>query len=272
MKNSALNKVLDSVKTLSYLELIELIKKNKNFSLIDVRNESEKIKGVIPYSITYGDDVLEAKVIDQMEFDSKIIIYCQSGYRSKIVANSLTSLGYKYVYSLNGGVNEWIAKGNELIEYQTLSLPEKLRYSRQSILKEVGINGQLALKKSRVLVVGLGGLGVPCSTYLVASGVGEIGLIDHDSVDVTNLHRQVIYSEEDIGKKKVNAAKNRLSKLNSFVKINTYIEKIGEHNSEDIISKYDVVVDCTDAFSARYAINKACLKLSKPFVQVRDMQ
>lgn len=147
-----------------------------------------------------------------------------------------------------------------------LSNEELLRYSRQIELENFGIEGQEKLKQAKVLIVGVGGLGSIASLLLVGAGLGKIGLMDKDSVSLTNLHRQLIYREEQIGKSKVDMAKKNLSLLNSNCDIVVYDEYLTEENAEKIISEYDIVMDCCDNFKTRYVINDACLRLGKPFV------
>lgn len=143
---------------------------------------------------------------------------------------------------------------------------ELRRYSRQFVLPEFNINGQKKLKKSSVLVVGAGGLGSPVLLYLVAAGVGKVGIIDQDIVDLSNLQRQILYDIEDIDKKKTSAAAKKLMKLNPFVNCISYDAFLTNENALDIISEYDLVIDGTDNFPARYLINDACVLLKKPFV------
>ncbi len=146
------------------------------------------------------------------------------------------------------------------------SKQEKKRYDRHFRLKEVGEKGQKALKNAKVLVVGAGGLGCPVLQYLTSAGLGKIGIIDSDVIDTSNLQRQVLYTTDDIGKQKSTIAISRLSAQNNFVRFYDYAIKLEKENVLEIITKYDVVVDCTDNFSARYLINDACVLLDKPFV------
>lgn len=140
------------------------------------------------------------------------------------------------------------------------------RYGRQLVLPEVGPTGQRKLKSSSVLVVGAGGLGVPAAVYLVAAGVGRIGIADSDRVERSNLHRQPIYSEPDIGKPKVAVASWKLREVNPNVAVVPYEVKLDSSNAMDILRDYDVVVDCSDNFPARYLINDVCVFLGKPDV------
>jgi sulfur-carrier protein adenylyltransferase/sulfurtransferase len=140
------------------------------------------------------------------------------------------------------------------------------RYHRQMILKSFGTSGQAKLAQAKVLVIGAGGLGCPALQYLTAAGVGTIGIVDNDTVSITNLHRQILFSESDISKPKASTAAAKLTALNSEVKLNVYNEKITTVNALEIISNYDVVLDCTDNFESRYLINDACVLLDKPLV------
>jgi len=147
-----------------------------------------------------------------------------------------------------------------------LTAEELSRYSRQIVLPELGREGQKKLKAARVLVVGVGGLGAPLSLYLTAAGVGTLGLVDHDSVELANLHRQVLYSGQSVGKPKLAEAEARLKALNPAVTIIRHAERLCSRNALDVIKDYDVVADGTDNFPARYLINDACVMAGKPNV------
>tara|TARA_R110002012_G_scaffold39330_1_gene108814 strand:+ start:1646 stop:2659 length:1014 start_codon:yes stop_codon:yes gene_type:complete len=140
------------------------------------------------------------------------------------------------------------------------------RYDRQIKLKEVGPEGQEKLCNAKVLIVGVGGLGCPAAMYLVGAGVGKIGLMDHDKVDISNLHRQVLFQESDVGKPKALVAKEHLEKQNSEVQFESYEEPLTSDNAQKIISQYDVILDGTDNFETKYLINDACLLADKPWV------
>ncbi|MCL4519918.1 MAG: molybdopterin-synthase adenylyltransferase MoeB [Thaumarchaeota archaeon] len=143
---------------------------------------------------------------------------------------------------------------------------EYRRYGRHLIIPEVGLLGQRRLKAAKVLIVGSGGLGAPSSLYLAAAGVGTLGLVDFDIVDETNLHRQILYSEKDIGRSKVETAKERLLQTNANTIIKTYEEPLTSANALEIFKEYDIIVDGTDNFPARYLTNDACVILGKPNV------
>ena len=147
-----------------------------------------------------------------------------------------------------------------------LSKAELERYSRQLVLPEMGPQGQQRLKGSSVLVVGAGGLGAPASVHLAAAGVGRIGIVDHDVVEMSNLHRQTIYSEGDVGRPKARVAGERLHQVNPHVVVEPYDVRLSSANALDLLKRYEVVIDCTDNFPARYLINDACALLGKPDV------
>ncbi len=147
-----------------------------------------------------------------------------------------------------------------------LSKEEVLRYSRHLIMPEVGMDGQLKLKQAKVLLVGAGGLGAPLGLYLAAAGVGRLGLVDFDVVDFTNLQRQVTFGTSDVGRKKLEAAKERFGNLNPEIQIDTYEAMLSSANALGILRDYDIVVDGTDNFPTRYLVNDACILLGKPNV------
>ena len=148
----------------------------------------------------------------------------------------------------------------------SLSPEEEKQYSRHIILDEVGVAGQEKLKNAKVLVIGAGGLGCPILSYLTAAGVGTIGIIDHDTVDQSNLQRQVLYTQADIGSPKVEAAHRRLSALNPFVWFNLYKEELTRSNAVELFSAYDIIVDGSDNFPTRYLVNDAAVIANKPIV------
>ncbi len=156
-----------------------------------------------------------------------------------------------------------MSQGSHVIE---LNSEEQRRYARHLILPEVGMAGQMKLKAASVLLVGTGGLGSPAAMYLAAAGVGRLGLVDFDVVDESNLHRQVIHGQGNLGQKKVESAKARLMDINPHVEVSTYDTKLTSANALDLVEPYDIVTDGTDNFPARYLVNDACQLLGKPNV------
>jgi adenylyltransferase/sulfurtransferase len=159
-----------------------------------------------------------------------------------------------------------MAKKVETVPEVKLSNEEVLRYSRHLIMPEVGMEGQLKLKRARVLLIGTGGLGAPLGLYLAAAGVGHLGLVDFDVVDFTNLQRQVTFGTGDVGRGKLEAARERLSNLNPAIEIETFETRLTSENALDILRSFDIVVDGTDNFPTRYLVNDACVLLGKPNV------
>src|ERR1700720_3606405 len=145
----------------------------------------------------------------------------------------------------------------------TLSKEEIQRYSRHLIMPEVGMEGQLKLKAAKVLCIGTGGLGAPLGVYLAAAGVGRIGLVDFDTVDLTNLQRQILFSTSDVGRPKIEAAADRLRGLNPDIQIDTFETRLTSENALDLFRDYDLIVDGTDNFPTRYLVNDACVLLGK---------
>lgn len=157
--------------------------------------------------------------------------------------------------------------GDKETRKRQLTQKERERYSRQMLLDGVGEAGQAKLLATKVLIVGAGGLGSPAAMYLVASGVGEIGVVDDDEVDLSNLQRQIAHQTADIGRKKADSMAATLAALNPSVRLNVYRERIGEENIADLIRDrdYDFILDCTDNFPTKFLINDACVRLRKPF-------
>ncbi|MDR3178171.1 MAG: molybdopterin-synthase adenylyltransferase MoeB [Campylobacteraceae bacterium] len=149
---------------------------------------------------------------------------------------------------------------------EELTQDEITRYSRHIILPNVGLDGQKRLKNARVLIIGGGALGSPVALYLAAAGIGNIGIVDFDRVDVTNLQRQIIHTNDNIGKLKTESAKEGIARLNPLIKTTIFNTKLTSDNALDIIRDFDIVVDCTDNFPARYLVNDACVLLDKPLV------
>lgn len=147
-----------------------------------------------------------------------------------------------------------------------LSSEELLRYQRQTSLEEIGIAGQSLLKNASILCIGAGGLGTPVLQYLAAAGVGTIGIIDQDLVELSNLQRQVIFTTQDIGQSKSELAKNQILAINPTITVNAYNSKFNNENANPLIEQYDIIIDCSDNFTTRYLVNDICIKLSRPLI------
>src|ERR1700758_2405099 len=196
-----------------------------------------------------------------------VILYCASGNRSAWATRTLTEdLGYEHVESMTGGFTLWKDRGYEVEVPRTLNAEQRDRYSRHLLLPEVGPEGQQKLLDAKVLLLGAGGLGSPAALYLAAAGIGTLGIVDNDTVDVSNLQRQVIHSTERVGVSKVDSAEETIKALNPDVKVQKYPVRLGADNIVEIISGYDVIVDGLDNFPTRYLLNDASVRLGIPVV------
>jgi molybdopterin/thiamine biosynthesis adenylyltransferase len=196
-----------------------------------------------------------------------LILYCQSGNRSAWAARTLLDdLGYENVESMTGGITLWKDRGYDVEQPRTLTAEQRERYSRHLLLPEVGAEGQQKLLDAKVLLLGAGGLGSPTALYLAAAGVGTLGIVDDDEVDLSNLQRQVIHNSERIGVPKVDSAEQTITALNPDVKVNKYPVRLGPDNIMDILPGYDIVVDGLDNFPTRYLLNDASVRLQIPVV------
>jgi molybdopterin/thiamine biosynthesis adenylyltransferase len=186
--------------------------------------------------------------------------------RSLFAAEGLAKLGYTDVRSVVGGFNRWKADGLPVEVPRTLDAQARERYGRHLLMPEVGEAGQLKLLDARVLLIGAGGLGCPTALYLAAAGVGTLGIVDDDVVDRSNLQRQVLHADADVGKSKVESARAALLALNPTIAVRAHAERLTAANVERVFSGYDVVVDGSDNFATRYLVNDACVKLGLPNV------
>src|SRR6187551_2870536 len=197
---------------------------------------------------------------------ARTILYCRAGNRSAIAAAQLQRLGYENVASMSGGILEWQEQGLPVVAAHGMTPEQRERYSRHTLLPEVGVDGQVKLLNSKVLLLGAGGLGAPTALYLAAAGVGTIGLVDDDVVDASNLQRQVIHNTERIGMPKTTSARIFIEGLNPDVNVVEHNGRLDAGNILDVIGDYDIVVDGADNFPTRYLLNDASVRLRKPVV------
>lgn len=235
--------------------------------LLDVREPDEYEQGAIPGSVHLPRGMLETSIEDRIgDRDTPIVVMCAGGARSAFAAQTLTALGYTEVVSMDGGFNGWKDAGKPWSRPRTLDSSGRHRYQRHLLLPEVGEQGQLALLDARVLVLGAGGLGSPVALYLAAAGVGTIGIVDMDEVDASNLQRQIIHRFDQVGARKVDSARAAIEARNPDVTVITHDVRLDAANVMDIIDGYDVIVDGTDNFPARYLLNDASVKAGIPVV------
>ena len=233
--------------------------------LIDVREPDEVAAGSPAGAERLVRGFLELEVEKRVpDLDQRILVMCAGGVRSLYAAKGLLDLGYTDVHSVAGGYGAWKAAGLAVDIPRVLGDQDRERYGRHLLIPEIGEEGQTRLLDSKVLMVGAGGLGSPAAYYLAAAGVGTIGIIDDDVVDRSNLQRQILHTDDRVGKPKVESARQTLNALNPSIRVETYQERLNADNVDEIFSNYDLVVDGTDNFATRYLVNDACLKHSLP--------
>ena len=227
--------------------------------IVDVREREEWDEGHLPGAVHVPRGHLESRIESAAPDKSRpVLVYCASGNRSAFAAKTLEELGYDHVVSLAGGFTDWKRNGNPFEIPEALDESKRRRYSRHLLIPEVGEEGQLKLLQSRVLLIGAGGLGSPASLYLAAAGVGTIGIVDDDTVDETNLQRQIVHSTERLGDSKADSAKLTIEALNPDVTVKVFKERLTSENVDRILGEgWDVIVDGADNFPTRYLLNDA---------------
>src|SRR5713101_7768539 len=252
-----LNQTKQQIKEVSVQEVHDKLNPENGFTLLDVREGDEWEQGHLDKAIFLPRGFLEVKA-DKMLTDKNqpIVVYCAGGVRSAFAAKTLQDLGYSNVSSMRGGFTEWKNNGMPFVTPEKVGKDMMARYSRHLRIPEVGEKGQLKLLKSKVLLVGAGGLGSPAGVYLAASGVGTLGLVDYDVVDESNLQRQILHWTSSVG----------IPKVNPDVKVKTYPIHLDASNIVDIMQEYDVIVSGSDNFTTAYMVNDAAVLLKKPVV------
>jgi adenylyltransferase/sulfurtransferase len=256
------------VPELSAQQVNELLTKNgKSHVVLDVRESDEWRQGHLEGAVPLPRGFLEIKVETAIpDKQTPIIAYCAGGVRSLLAGKALREMGYQNVTSMAGGYNAWKNGGFKWVQDFQYTPEQLIRYSRHFLLPEVGEDGQAKLLQAKVLMIGAGGLGSPSAYYLAAAGVGTIGIIDNDVVDISNLQRQILHANDRVGMPKVESAKKTLEGLNPDVKVIPYEAKLTSQNIMDILKDYDLVVDGCDNFPTRYLVNDACVLTGKPNV------
>jgi sulfur-carrier protein adenylyltransferase/sulfurtransferase len=237
--------------------------------VVDVRETGEWDAGHIPGAKHVPRGYLESRIEGAIGADrsQRVILYCASGQRSALAAHTLKQeLGYENVASMTGGITLWKDRGYEVDIPKSLTPEQRERYSRHLLVPEIGLEGQTKLLESKVLLLGAGGLGSPAALYLAAAGVGTLGVVDDDEVDLSNLQRQVIHTTDRIGVPKVDSAEQSITAINPDVKVVKYKTRLDASNIMEIIDGYDVIVDGVDNFPTRYLLNDATVRLGIPVV------
>ncbi len=236
--------------------------------LIDVRESDEWDAGHLPGAKHVPRGHLESRIEGAVpDRSANVVIYCASGNRSALAAHTLRELlGYENVSSMTGGITLWKDRGYDVEVPKSLSKEQRERYSRHLLVPEIGLEGQTKLLEAKVLLLGAGGLGSPTALYLAAAGVGTLGIVDDDEVDLSNLQRQVIHTTDRIGVPKVDSAEQSVKAINPDVEVVKYQTRLDASNIMEIIDGYDVIVDGVDNFPTRYLLNDATVRLGIPVV------
>jgi molybdopterin/thiamine biosynthesis adenylyltransferase/rhodanese-related sulfurtransferase len=237
-------------------------------AIVDVRETEEFATGHLPGAKHVPRGYLESRIEGLVpDRSQRVVLYCASGNRSALAAKTLVDdLGYETVESMTGGITLWKDRGYEVDVPKTMTAEQRDRYSRHILIPEIGESGQRALLEAKVLLLGAGGLGSPTALYLAAAGVGTLGIVDNDVVDLSNLQRQVIHSTQRIGIPKVDSAEESIHALNPDVNVVKYQTRLDASNIMEIISGWDIIVDGVDNFPTRYLLNDASVRLRIPVV------
>ncbi len=263
-----LQQIKNQIREISPEDTHARIERRDDVAIIDVREKDEVSGGLIPGAVHIPRGFLELRIEDVVSDRGKdIILYCAGGVRSAYAAKTLADLGYTKVESMEGGFARWKQKGYRFDMPRSLTPDQRSRYSRHTLLPEVGEKGQLRLLDSKVLMLGAGGLGSPAALYLAAAGVGTIGIIDDDLVDASNLQRQILHNTDRVGMPKVESARETLTKLNPDIKIVAYQERLSSENINRILDDgWEVILDGLDNFATRYLVNDASVWRGIPVV------
>lgn len=235
--------------------------------LLDVREREEYREGHLEGALALPRGFMEMRVEEAVpDKETPVVAYCAGGVRSLIAARTLKEMGYTDVSSMAGGYTAWKNAGYDWVADRQFSQEQLTRYARHFTLPEVGEAGQAKLLDAKVLCVGAGGLGSPVAFYLAAAGVGTLGLVDHDTVDMSNLQRQILHTNDRVGMPKVESAQMTLNALNPDVNVVQFKERLSSENVRRIIGDFDIVVNGCDNFPTRYLINDACIMAEKLLV------
>jgi adenylyltransferase/sulfurtransferase len=255
------------VPEISVPEAHGLLSSGERLYLLDVREKEEIALGYIKGAVFIPRSLVEKEAERSLpQKDLPVLVYCAAGVRSLIAARTLKGMGYEKVFSVREGFDGWKASGYEVATDSELTPHQLSRYSRHILLKEVGVEGQKKLMNARVLLVGAGGLGCPAGLYLAAAGVGTLGIIDSDLVDLSNLQRQVLHSTYDVGRPKTESAKEAISLINPEVKVVTFQERLTHENAIEILKGFDIILDGSDNFPTKFLVNDASFFTGKPYI------
>jgi sulfur-carrier protein adenylyltransferase/sulfurtransferase len=266
-KTLSLEEIQKRIEQLSPEEAQKELASGDDIVLLDSREPHEYAEAHLDNAVL----VPPAEVVERADevapdTSQRVILYCRSGNRSARAANQLQELGYDNVANVDGGILAWQENGLPVAEAEGMTAEQRMRYSRHTLLPEFGVEGQIKLLNSKVLLLGAGGLGSPTALYLAAAGVGTLGIVDDDVVDESNLQRQVIHNTARVGTPKTESARKTIEELNPDVEVVEYRTRLDASNILETIKDYDVIVDGADNFPTRYLLNDASVRLRKPVV------
>lgn len=241
--------------------------KDRHVRLIDIREKEELATGYIEGAVFAPNSIVKIRPEEFLpEKNIPLVLYCASGRRSLSTAKTLKDMGYIDVVSMAGGFNAWVEAGYKFKTDGIMTQEQIKRYSRQILMHEIKEEGQLKLLKARVLIVGAGGLGCPTGLYLASAGVGTIGIVDFDKVDLSNIHRQVLHATSDIGRPKTDSARDAIHRINPEINIITFDKRFAPDNALDIIKDFDIIIDGSDNFETKFLLNDAAFFSGKPYI------
>ncbi len=252
---------------ISVEETHQLLQGKERVVLLDIREKEEIATGYIEGATFLTQSLLGERVENVLpDKGVPVVVYCAGGIRSLAAVKLMKERGYTQVFSMAKGIDGWKSVGYPVVSDSGLTPDQLNRYSRHLLLKDVGMEGQLQLLKARVLLLGAGGLGCPAALYLAAAGVGTLGIIDSDRVDLTNLQRQILHGLADVGRPKTESAKEAIRRINPDVKVVTYPERLTPQNALEIFPAYDLIIDGSDNFPTKYLVNDASFFTGKPYI------
>jgi sulfur-carrier protein adenylyltransferase/sulfurtransferase len=263
-----IRRIKEQIEEVDPKEVHDLQENGNGAVIVDVREQHEFEESHLPGARHVPRGHLESRIEGSAPDKSeRVILYCASGNRSALAAHTMQELlGYEDVASMRGGITLWKDRGYDVEVPRTFTAEQRERYSRHLLIPEIGLEGQMKLLDARVLLLGAGGLGSPAALYLAAAGVGTIGIVDNDVVDLSNLQRQVAHSNDRIGVPKVDSAETAIHEINPDVKVEKHGIRLDASNVMEIIDGYDVIVDGLDNFPTRYLLNDASVRKQIPVV------
>jgi adenylyltransferase/sulfurtransferase len=255
------------VAEISAEEVCQKVLRGDDFVILDVRDPDEFRAGHLQGALSISRGMLEFRVREALPSSEKpIVVYCAAGFRSLLAGQVLKVMGYPDVRSMAGGIRRWRDLGYPVLKEEKMNPEQLQRYSRHILLPHVGEKGQQKLLAAKVLLVGAGGLGSPAAIYLAAAGVGRLGIVDSDKVDLSNLQRQILHFSKDVGRPKTESAQETIKALNPDISVTTYGERLDSSNVNQIIGDYDLILDGADNFPTKYLLNDACHFAGKPLI------